>query len=100
MKRLIKILWCTGLIITILSTTACENTTADSPTFSPLPTHQNTIETVSIYTIDTDTMTLVPVKIKKGKEAITPAYITSLVEDSLDDETIRVYSVVDRKSVV
>ena len=100
MKRLIKILWCTGLIITILSTTACENTTADSPSFSPLPTHQNTIETVSIYTIDTDTMTLVPVKIKKGKEAITRAYITSLVEDSLDDETIRVYSVVQEDNCV
>lgn len=100
MKRLIKILWCTGLTIIILFTAACDKTTAGSLSVSPSPTHRSAIETVSIYTIDTDSMTLVPVKIKKEKEAITPAYITSLVEDSLDDDTIRVYSVEQKDNCV
>lgn len=70
----------------------CEVSPNELPA-TPLPTQKSTMKTLSIYTIDSDTMTLVPVTVKKNTKKLTPEYITSLVEDSLDDETVRVYSV-------
>lgn len=59
---------------------------------SPVPTQKSMIETLSIYTIDSDTMTLVPVTVEKRNNEMTPAYIISLVEGNLEDDSIRVYS--------
>lgn len=88
MKRL---LWC-GVMTGLIFVTGCDREQGkETPTVAPK--QQSTMETVSIYTIDSDAMTLVPVTVKKEQSKLTPAYITSLVEDSLDDETIRVFSV-------
>jgi hypothetical protein len=58
------------------------------PTASPLPTQKSTMETLTIYTIDSDSMSLTPVVVKKQKDTLTPEYIVSLVEQNLDDDEI------------
>lgn len=93
MKQYGKLLLWIGLLMTAMLTIGCETSSDKLATPSPLPTQKSTMKTLSIYTIDSDTMTLVPVKVKRNTDKLTPEYITSLVEDSLDDETVRVYSV-------
>lgn len=100
MKQYKKILWCIVILTGILFTTSCGETASGISSSSPLPTQQNTFKTLSIYTIDTDAMTLAPVTLKRGNESITPEYITSLVEESLDDETIRVYSIEQKDNCI
>ena len=83
--------WC-SVFLCMLLIVGCEKENA-KVTPSVSPTHQPVMETISIYTIDSDSMTLVPVLVKKEKSELTPIDIVSLVEDSLEDETVRVYSV-------
>lgn len=87
-----KLLW-VSVLIGAMALIGCKATDKKTTPSSPIPTQKSTMETLSIYTIDSDTMTLVPVKVKKSTDKLTPEYITSLVEENLDDETVRVYSV-------
>ena len=77
----------------------CESNDKDKQV-TIIPTQKSTMETLSIYSIDTDAMTLIPVTVKKDVKKVTPEYITSLVEDSLDDENVRVYSVRQEKKKI
>ena len=91
MKQIKKVFIWIGILAGTMFMIGCEEKVQNvSP--SPVPTQKNMIETLSIYTIDSDTMTLVPVTVEKNNNEITPAYITSLVEGNLEDDTIRVYS--------
>lgn len=86
-----RLLW-GGIFFCLVLLGACKNTEDQSQT-SPQVTPKRTMETISIYTIDSDTMTLVPLELKREQSLLTPQYITSLVEAGLDDDSIRVYSV-------
>lgn len=86
-----RCLWC-GVMVVLLLATGCDRG-PKKEIATALPKQQSNMETVSIYSIDSDTMTLVPVMVKKEKSKLTPTYIASLVEDSLEDETVRLYSV-------
>lgn len=92
MLRQIKKLYIwVGILTSAIFMMGCQGSVENvSP--SPFPTQKSSIETLSIYTIDSDTMTLVPVTVDRGDNAITPAYITSLVEGNLEDDSVRVYS--------
>lgn len=97
MRQGIKnLLWMGGLIGCMLVSAGCEKTNVQQQT-PPIPTQKSTMETLSIYTIDSDSMTLVPVTVKKKPGKVTPVYVASLVNESLDDDTIRV-SHVEQKS--
>lgn len=93
MRQCVKMLLWVGVLTGAMALTGCKSTDKKTTPSPPLPTQKSTMETLSIYTIDSDTMTLVPVTVKKSTDKLTPEYITSLVEESLDDETVRVYSV-------
>lgn len=91
MRQIKKVFIWIGILTGALLMMGCEER-GENPSPSPVSTQKNMIETLSIYTIDSDTMTLVPVTVEKGTNEITPAYITSLVEGNLEDDSIRVYS--------
>ena len=91
MKQIKKVIILIGILAGTMFMMGCEEK-GQNASPSPVPTQKSTIETLSIYTIDSDTMTLVPVTVEKGNNKITPAYITSLVEGNLEDDSIRVYS--------
>lgn len=86
MKKYIGMLLAIGILLT-----GCSDTKEKEQPVA-LPTQKSTMETLTIYSVDSDTMTLLPLAVKKEQSA-TPEYITSLVEDSFADEKVRVYSV-------
>lgn len=58
--------------------------TPDAPTVpTSMPTQENRIETITVYSINSDSQTLVPVSVRKGKEKISEKYIVSLVLNNL-----------------
>lgn len=67
---------------------------------SPLPTQKSTMETLTIYSIDSDSMSLIPVVIKKQKETYTAEYITYLVTQNLEDEDVKIDHVEQQKDTV
>lgn len=67
---------------------------------SPLPTQKSTMETLTIYSIDLDSMALVPVVVKKQKKTYTAEYITYLVTQNLDDDDIKIDHVEQQKGTV
>lgn len=70
------------------------------PAKSALPTQKSTMKTLTIYSIDSDTMNLIPVLIKKPEKALTAEYITYLVTQNLEDEDIKVDHVEQTKNTV
>lgn len=61
--------------------------TATVPT--SMPTQENQIETITVYSINPDSQTLVPVPVRKGKEKISEKYIVSLVLNNLMEYQIK-----------
>ena len=91
MKQIKKVFIWIGILTGAMFMIGCEGN-KENALPSPLPTQKSIMETLSIYTIDSDAMALVPVTVEKRQNAMTPAYITSLVEGNLEDDSIRVYS--------
>lgn len=91
MKQIKKVFIWAGILAGAMFMIGCEGG-EENASPSPLPTQKSMMKTLSIYTIDSDTMSLVPVTVEKRENTITPAYITSLVEGNLEDDAIRVYS--------
>jgi len=58
------------------------------------------METLTIYSIDSDSMSLIPVVVKKQKETLSAEYITYLVTQNLEDEDIRIDYVEQEKDTV
>ena len=54
----------------------------------------------TIYSIDSDTMSLIPVVVKKEEKTLTAEYITYLVTQNLEDEDVRVDHVEQQKNTV
>lgn len=58
------------------------------------------MKTLTIYSIDSDTMSLIPVVVKKEEKTLTAEYITYLVTQNLEDEDVRVDHVEQQKNTV
>lgn len=89
----------TILVVGLLLLTGCGEEKV-SPSASPLPTQKSTMETLTIYSIDSDSMSLIPVVVKKQKDTLSAEYITSLVEQNLDDDGVLIDHVEQEKSTV
>ena len=79
----------TILVVGLLLLTGCGGEQS-IPSASPLPTQKSTMETLTIYSVDSDSMSLIPVVIKKQKKVYTAEYITYLVTQNLEDEDIKI----------
>ena len=86
-------------LASMLLLTGCGNE-KNTPTASPLPTQKSTMETLTIYSIDSDSMSLIPVVVKKQKKNLSAEYITYLVKQNLEDEDIQIDHVEQDKNKV
>lgn len=73
---------------------------SEIPAKTALSTPKSTMKTLTIYAIDSDTMSLIPVVVKKEEKTLTAEYITYLVTQNLEDEDVRVDHVEQQKNVV
>ena len=60
--------------------------TDTDPSAMPVPTKASSIETVSIYSVNSDNMTLIPVSVRKEMQDPTPDYVADLVMENLNEE--------------
>ncbi|MCR4604668.1 MAG: hypothetical protein K5639_01575 [Eubacterium sp.] len=67
-----------------------EKTDPSSSPSAPSATVEPTFETITIFTIDTGNMQIVPSQVKKEDGNDSLVYICDLVEDNLDDDEIHV----------
>ncbi len=95
MRRYILTILAVGLLLL----TGCSKQQAESSS-SPLPTQKSSMETLTIYSIDSDSMNLMPVVLKKQKDSMTAEYVTSLVAQNLDDDDITIDHVEQDHSIV
>lgn len=89
----------TILVVGLLLLTGCKDE-QNKISASPMPTQKSNMETLTIYSIDSDSMSLIPVVIKKQKETYTAEYITYLVTQNLEDEDVRIDHVEQQKDTV
>lgn len=89
----------TILVVGLLLLAGCEHTPAVQEE-SPLPTQKSKMETLTIYSIDSDSMSLVPTVVKKQKKTCSAEYITYLVVQNLDDDEIKIDHVEQEKNTV
>ena len=61
---------------------------SEIPAKTALSTPKSTMKTLTIYSIDSDTMSLIPVVVKKEEKTLTAEYITYLVTQNLEDEDV------------
>lgn len=73
---------------------------SEIPAKTALSTPKSTMKTLTIYSIDSDTMSLIPVVVKKEEKTLTAEYITYLVTQNLEDEDVRVDHVEQQKNTV
>lgn len=66
----------------------------------PAPTRACSIETVSIYSVNSDNMTLIPVSVRKGTQDPTPDYVAGLVMESLNEEDIELTDISQKDNKV
>lgn len=81
MRRLQSLFMFVSLCI-LLTGCAFFSDTAAAPASTPI-LEKNRIETITVYSINSDSQTLVPVSVRKGKEKISEKYIVSLVLNNL-----------------
>ena len=62
---------------------------SEIPAKTALSTPKSTMKTLTIYSIDSDTMSLIPVVVKKEEKTLTAEYITYLVTQNLEDEDVK-----------
>lgn len=100
MRRIICIFFLIGIFVL---TAGCEKQ-EDTPVATAVPTQSAVkIETITVYSINSDTMTLIPVSVRKTNGGqLTAQSITSLVLSSLNDDRIKVddVTVEDDKVIV
>lgn len=89
-------------ILLILGGCMGEEQKVAEPSPSPAGTKKSKIETLVIYSINSDTMTLIPVSVKKETEDLSPFYIARLVQSNLNENDIELLDVYqkDKKVIV
>lgn len=90
MKKVISIVLFTVLLI--MGMFGCDGE-EEHPLPSAVPTPKNNMETLTIYSINSDNATLIPVPVKKSTEKLSEKYIAALVLENLNEEEIIVDSV-------
>lgn len=79
------------LFLTAVVMTACGKKTVDrNATTSAVTAKRSTMETITIYSINSDTMSLIPVSVKKVSNDNSLDYICSLVQENLDEKDIQI----------
>lgn len=86
MKRIQLLLLFSALFFCL---TGCSHEQEKESLSPAIPTPKNHMETITVYSVDPDSLTLVPVSVKKGKEAISEKYIISLVLSNLIEYQIK-----------
>ena len=87
------------LMVGLLLLNGCGET-SEIPAKTALSTPKSTMKTLTIYSIDSDTMSLIPVVVKKEEKTLTAEYITYLVTQNLEDEDVVVDHVEQQKNTV
>lgn len=90
MKKVISVLLFAVLLVMGMS--GCEDG-RENPLPTVVPTPKNNMKTLTIYSINSDNATLIPVSVKKSTEKMSEKYIASLVLENLNEEEIVVDSV-------
>ena len=92
------------ILVLMLALTACGEEAAPSATPSassvtasstPLPTPD--METITVFTIDPTNMTVLPSRVKKDKDDDSLMYITELVLNNLEDDSILISDVIQEE---
>lgn len=76
------------ITVFLLALTGCSDRADNPPVPTALPTPENQVETILVYSIDPDSLTLIPVAVKKEDKKITARYIVSLVLNNLGEYNI------------
>lgn len=92
MKKLKSLLFSCCLFMTFVMMAGCEGTQGKEVegTPTPVPTQKIKIETLAIYSINSDNMTLIPVSVRKGFQKLSPSYVAGLVMENLNEENIAI----------
>ncbi len=92
MRRIIGIIFLVGMFGIM---TGCQEE-KNVPATTAVPTQSTVkIETITVYSINSDTMTLIPVSVRKTNGGqLTAQSITSLVQSGLNDDRIKVDDVI------
>lgn len=72
-------------VMTGCDTTDTEPKDTPAATATPQPSD---IKTITIYSVDSSSMMLIPVSVKKDEQKLTARYISSLVLENLNDDSI------------
>lgn len=86
MKRIYTFILIAGLLLVM---TGCQEEKNEISVTTSVPTPKNHMEIINIYSIDPDTLTLVPVSVKKEDGKLSAEYIISLVLNNLSEYNIR-----------
>jgi hypothetical protein len=85
-KQISKALYVTGILLIL---TGCLGKTDSASTHVPAATPKNHMKVITVYSIEPDSLQLVPVSVKKEKDKPTAEYIVSLVKSNLSAYNIK-----------
>lgn len=84
MKKVISVLL--FAVILVLGVSGCEDSKVTPTPAAPTP--KNNMKTLTIYSINADNTTLIPLSVKRGTEKMSEKYIASLVLENLNEQEI------------
>ncbi len=58
-----------------------------------IPTPKSNMQTITLYTIDTNNMVVSPIVVKKENHSLTAEYVTKLICKNLNDDEISIYRI-------
>lgn len=76
------------LLFSVFVTGCGKSADLASATPEPVATPKNHMKTITIYSIDTDTLDLIPVSVKKEEKKQSAEYIVDLVKNNLSEYSI------------
>ena len=80
-----------GIMIIICSVlSGCQKEKSELPTTTAAVATRSPMETITIYSINSDTMSLIPMPVKKISDKNDVEYICSLVLENLDEQEVKV----------
>jgi hypothetical protein len=78
------------VVLCLFGLTGCENKSERKDSGSAVTTQRSTMETITIYSNNSDNMSLIPVSVKKISDDNSLDYICSLVMENLNEDNIKV----------